>query len=99
VPIVTGVSGEKDAATQVQYVDVGLNLDATIEGNTLRVKLEESALSVEKAAAAVSDPVLDQTVFEGSAALTLGKPITLGSLAIPGSTHREEIEATVEVIP
>jgi hypothetical protein len=37
-----------------------------------------------------------QTVFEGTSVLTPGKPMTLGSLDVPGSTRHLEIQVMIE---
>ncbi|WP_420238676.1 hypothetical protein ACOBR2_03460 [Telmatobacter bradus] len=97
MPIVTGLP-DKDAspATQVQYVDIGLNLEAAINGPMMHFKIEESALSTEKSAANLPDPLVEQTLLSGNVPYTPGKATLIGSLAILGSTHREEVEVTVE---
>jgi len=98
IPILTGTA-EKDSAAQVQYVDVGLNLEATVSDGQLRVKVEESAISTDKPATATSDPIVEQMVLTGNAPWANGKPVVLGLLALPGSTHHAVVEATVDVLP
>jgi len=104
VPIVTGSydSEARNSNTQVQYQDVGLSIDATIDGSpdglTLRTKIEQSSLGGEKFATAAQDPVVHQVVLQEAAELTQGKQLGLGSLDIPGTTQRQEIEVTAEQV-
>jgi len=52
VPIVTGVSGDQASGTQVQYMDVGLNIEASadgyMDGLRLRSKIEQTNVADEK---------------------------------------------------
>jgi len=104
VPIVTGSydTQAQKSETQVQYVDLGLNIDATVVGSsdglTLRTKVEQSSLADEKAAVAASDPVIRQTVLQQTAELTAGRPATLGSFDVPGTTQRQEVEVKAELV-
>ncbi len=104
VPIVTGSydSEARNSNNQVQYQDVGMNIDATVEGSadglTLRVKIEQSSLANGNPAATAQDPVIQQTVFQETAELVQGKPLVLGSLEIPGGTERREIAVTAELV-
>jgi len=86
----------------VQYQDVGLNIEFTAEGRadglSLRSKVEQSSLAEQKSGVGLQDPVLSQSVLEGSTALTLGKPLILGSLDIPGSTRKQEIAVVAELV-
>lgn len=102
VPIVTGVinEGGPSANTQVQYLDVGLNIDASLEGRSdglrLRTKVEQSSVAEEKSTVGAQDPVVRQTSLEATSILVQGKPVVLGSIDIPGSTRRQEIEVVSE---
>jgi type II secretory pathway component GspD/PulD (secretin) len=104
IPIVTGSDKTDSSApqTQFQYVDVGMNFDTTAvayaDGVWLRTKVEQSGLADEKSSVG-TDPVLRQTVVEGSSALTSGKPLVLDSLDMPGTTHHMKIEVTAEPLP
>jgi type II secretory pathway component GspD/PulD (secretin) len=102
VPLVTGKS-DADTATassQVQYVDVGLSISATLSGGgdglMLRTKLEESSMADDKSGVGPQDPVMHQAVLENASTITLGKALTLGSLDIPGGTQRLEVEVVAE---
>jgi type II secretory pathway component GspD/PulD (secretin) len=104
VPVVTGAYDKevKAPTTQITYVDIGMNFDATIEDapNSLRLKakVEQSSVVEDRSSALSQDPIIRQSLFEGSAVLTPGKPIILGSLDIAGTTRRLEIQATVEAL-
>lgn len=104
VPIVTGSTeaGSSVQNTQVQYLDVGLNIDASLEGAAdglrLRSKIEQSGVSEEKSGLGVQDPVVRQSTVEGTSMLVQGKPLMLGSLDVPGSTRHLEIEVISEVV-
>ncbi|MDE1178670.1 MAG: hypothetical protein PW789_19010 [Edaphobacter sp.] len=106
VPIITGsyLKGEPNMQeNQVTYLDVGMDFDVTLDdsADTLRLKTKVSQSSVVEdrtVAAAMQDPILRQSVFEGSAAPMLGKPLTIGSLDIIGTTRRIEIQVLVEPI-
>jgi hypothetical protein len=39
-----------------------------------------------------------QAVLDGTSALALGKPLTLGSFDIPGTARNESIEVVAEVV-
>ena len=104
MPVITGSydAGRSNSQTQFTYLDVGLNFDATLDesvnGVRLRTKAEQSSIVEDKSNVVAQDPVLRQTVLEGTAILTPGKPLVLGSLDIPGSTRHQEVEVVMEVI-
>ena len=106
VPIVTGSFDTANAnagpETQVQYQDVGMNIEATVSGSVeglmLRTKVEQSSLAGDQSAGSMKDPVFHQSVLEGVSALVPGKPMVLGSLDIPGTTRKQEIEVAAELV-
>lgn len=104
VPIVIGTVEKETTAqsSEIQYLDVGLSIEATVSGSPenliLRSKVEQSSLRGEKSAVVAPDPVVRQTVLQGSTELVQGKPTVLGSLDIPGTTSREEIEVVAELV-
>ena len=104
VPLVTG-SREPDAgaaSSQVQYIDVGLSISATLygseEGLTLQTKVEQSSLAEDKSGMGPQDPVLHQAVLENASTVTVGKALTLGSMDVPGGTQRIEVGVVVEAV-
>jgi type II secretory pathway component GspD/PulD (secretin) len=104
VPIATGSynSGSSTAQTQFTYLDIGLNLDASLDesvnGVRLRSKVEQSGIAEHTTIADVQEPVIRQTVLEGTSILTPGKPLVLGSLDLPGSTRHLDVEVVMEVV-
>jgi hypothetical protein len=84
------------------YLDVGMNFDATLDefanGVRLRSKVEQSSIAEEKSSVGAQDPIVRQTVMEGTSFLAPGKPLILGSLDIPGSTRHLDIEVVMEQI-
>ena len=105
VPIVTGTFNESSSSanSQVQYLDVGLNLEASLEGHgdglRLRSKIEQSRVAEEKSGVGMQDPMVHQTTLEEISTLTPGKPLMLGSLDIPGTARRQQIEVISEPVP
>jgi hypothetical protein len=104
VPLVTGTS---DAAagsqsSQVQYQDVGFEIEASLNANLdgvkLRSKIAESSVADEKSGIGAQDPIFRQTTLDGTSTLTLGKPLVLGSLDIPGTTRHQEVEVVSELV-
>jgi type II secretory pathway component GspD/PulD (secretin) len=102
VPIVTGTNDGQTVKTQVQYVDTGLNIEATVggspEGLSLRTKIEQSSVADEKAVAGSQDPVITQLVVQETSVLAQGKPLVLGSFDIPGTSKHQEIEVVAELV-
>ncbi|NYF78346.1 hypothetical protein [Granulicella arctica] len=105
VPLVTGsyTTGTSGTQTQMTYIDVGLNFDASldefVDGVRLRTKVEQSAIAEEKSSPGMAgDPIVRQTVLEGTSILVPGKPLVLGSLDIPDSTRHLDVEVVMEAV-
>lgn len=103
VPIMTGSYGTgSDQNTQMQYVDVGLSLEASLDGygDGMRVhtKIEESSLADEKSNVGLQDPVLRQSVLEGEVSAAGGKPMVLGSVEIPAGGRHFEVSMSAEAV-
>jgi type II secretory pathway component GspD/PulD (secretin) len=98
VPIETGAANPDDtkAKSQIQYQDAGLTIDAWLESNQLRTKIELSSLSPEKSGIGPQDPVFQQNDIESLSKLTPGKPLLLGSVEMPGG-GQQEIEVLAEM--
>jgi type II secretory pathway component GspD/PulD (secretin) len=105
VPIVTGASdgGNSALRNEVQYLDVGLTIKASLEGTAgnlrLRTRIEQSSVAEEKSGMGAQDPVVRQTSLESMSMLGQGKPVVLGSLDLPGSARHMEIEVSSEPVP
>ncbi|MBB5058568.1 type II secretory pathway component GspD/PulD (secretin) [Granulicella aggregans] len=105
IPVATGTvseNGSPSTQTQFTYLDIGLNFDATLDesvnGVRLRSKAEQSSLGTDKIIAGINEPVVRQAVLEGTSILTPGKPLILGSLDIPDSSRRMDIEVVMDVV-
>lgn len=104
VPIVTGrdSAGAGRSSDQMQYLDVGLHLNASLSGPAndlvLQTQVVQSAVVPEKSVAGLPDPILRQTTLDSTAIVTVGKPLILGSLDIPGTAKQEQIEVTAEPV-
>lgn len=104
VPIMTGSykeGGGDQANTQFQYQDIGLNVDATIEGYgggmRLISKIEETSVSEQKSSVGIQDPIVDQSVLEAQSAINTAKPVTLGSLNLGEGKHLD-VQVAVEAV-
>lgn len=104
VPITVGgaISGSSTANPEVQYLDVGQEIEASLDGYLdgvrLRTKVVQSSIAEDKSGVGTQDPVIRQTTLEGTSTLVQGKPLVLGSLDIPGSTRRQEVEVLSELV-
>jgi hypothetical protein len=104
VPVATGsyVTGSKSDQTQFTYLDVGLNVDATViedpNGIELHSKVEQSSLAPSQPNFP-QDPIVRQMVLDNTTQLHVGTPVTLGSLDIPDTTRHTEVEVEIEVVP
>ena len=111
IPVVTGSystggADSKDPAgvqTQVTYLDIGMNFDATVttvgDSVTLKSNVEQSSLADEKSGVGPQDPIVRQTSLKGVFSVTPGRPVMLGSVDIVGSTRHLDIEVTVDPLP
>ncbi len=104
VPLITGsyTNSDKTTEKQVQYLDVGFTFDSTLQeygsGYQLKSKIEQSSIAEENSGIGSDDPVIRQSILEGTTVLPEGKPLLLGSLDVVGSTRHIDVEATVEPV-
>lgn len=104
IPIMVSSTAPSPAGlkTDVTYLDVGVNIDATLDesasGVRLRSKLEQSSVAEEKSGMGGQDPIIRQTFLEGTSFLTLGKPAAVGSADVPGSTRHLDVEVVAELV-
>ena len=104
VPIlVAGTSSGSSASNpELQYLDVGQEIEASLDGYLdgvrLRTKVVQSSIAEDKAGAGTQAPVIRQTTLEGTSTLVQGKPLVLGLLDIPGSTRHQEVEVVSELV-
>jgi Bacterial type II and III secretion system protein len=102
VPIVTATASDGAMPQNtVTYIDVGLNIEAAVDGSPdgvrLRSKVAQSTIADEKPGAA-QDPTIRQSSLNGSSILAPGKPLVLGSLDVPGSTRHMDVEVVAELV-
>jgi type II secretory pathway component GspD/PulD (secretin) len=105
VPIATGsysATGTTGAQTQFTYIDVGMNFDVNLDelanGVRLRSKVEQLGIAEQTSGVGVQDPIIRQSLLEGTSFLTSGKPMVLGSIDIPGSTRHLDVEVVMELV-
>jgi type II secretory pathway component GspD/PulD (secretin) len=104
VPIMTGSydTASSNANTQIQYLDVGLGIQASpnayADGLHLSSKIEQSSVADQKPSASPQDPVLNQIVLEATSNLVPDKPQVLGSIENPVTSHRQEVAVTAELV-
>ena len=100
IPVSTG--GTVDPKGNVTYLDVGQEIQASLDGYhdgvRLRTRVVQSSVAEEKSLIGSQDPVIRQTTLEGTAALVQGKPVVIGSLDVPGSTRHQEVEVVSELV-
>jgi hypothetical protein len=102
VPIATGTynGSSTGVQTQFQYVDVGLNIDASLKetatGLELSSTVEQSGVAEEKPLGTLHEPVIRQANLTSESMMTLDKPVMLGSLDVPGSTRHLDVEVVLE---
>jgi type II secretory pathway component GspD/PulD (secretin) len=110
IPIATGTyangvaasSPSSEIQTQFTYLDVGMNFDAalSVSGNSVHLhsKVEDSSLDQPVTIAGVTEPVVRQSVLDGTSVLTLDKPFMLGSIDIPNTARHMDIAVLIEQI-
>jgi hypothetical protein len=104
-PVATTGDSPRPAGTQTQftYLDIGMNFDSDLSDDDpspiLFYTVEQSSLAPETSGLGPQDPILRQTSISGRTAITLNKPVLLGSIDIPGSTRRLDVEVLMTPIP
>jgi hypothetical protein len=102
MPVVVS-SPKNPTNSEITYLDVGMNLDATLSevsgGVSLKSKVERSSIAEERSGIGPQEPVVRQSLVEGTSFLTPGKPLTIGSIDIPDSTRHLDVEVTMEALP
>jgi type II secretory pathway component GspD/PulD (secretin) len=105
VPVATGnvKSGSPSSMqTQITYLDIGINLQATIEGAEqgayLVYRVDQSSMSQKPSGVGPQDPAVHQTSLSGDTIIIPGKPTQLGSIDVPNSTRHIDIEVVAEPV-
>jgi len=102
VPIMTGSTADGTVQnTQIQYVDVGITIAASLsgdgEGLQLESRVEQTSVADEKSNVGLQDPVIRQSVLEEQSAFVPGKPVMLGSMETPGG-RKVEVSVVAEAV-
>ena len=104
VPLVTGTydTAADKPNSQVQYIDVGLSIEATAttasQGIAVRTKIEASKVAEEKSGMGAQDPVIRQIKLEDTSILVPGKAVVLGTMEGPGGGRKREISVLAESV-
>jgi hypothetical protein len=102
VPVVTANLSSGSASSEITYLDVGQEVDASLDGYLdgvrLRTKIVQSGIAEDKSAVGPQAPIIRQITYEGTSTLVQGKPLVLGSLDVPGSTRHQEVEVVSELV-
>ena len=103
VPVaVNTTSSPGGASSEITYLDVGQEIEASLDGYLdgvrLRTKVVQSGIVEDKPGVGTQAPVIRQTTLEGTSTLVQGKPLVLGSLDVPGSTRHQEVEVVSELV-
>jgi hypothetical protein len=102
VPVVTANLSSGSANSEITYLDVGQEVDASLDGYLdgvrLRTKVVQSGIAEDKSAVGPQAPIIRQITYEGTSTLVQGKPLVLGSLDVPGSTRHQEVEVVSELV-
>ena len=97
VPVATGAT-TTSPVQQIQYMDVGMNLDCGLQETDdvllLETRLEVSSVVTGGELAAPGAPVTRQARTEMVSVLTPGKPTVIGTLDDVDSTRSYQIEVT-----
>jgi hypothetical protein len=100
VPV--GTNSSAQGSNDVTYLDVGQEIEASLDGYfdgvRLRTRVVQSSIAEERSGIGTQDPIIRQTTLEGTSTLVQGKPLVLGSLDVPGSTRHQEVEVVSELV-
>jgi hypothetical protein len=99
VPVVTG-SANSGGNVQFTYVDVGVNIDCTVNDNnsnlTVHADLDIStAVTPEKGANPPLTPTISQIKLNLETALTPGKPTVVASFDDPVTSRKFDVDVTI----
>lgn len=79
-----------------------MNFDSVVQeygsGVQLKSKVEQSSMMAEKSGIGPEDPIIRQTMLQGTSYLNEGRPVVLGTIDVMGSSRRLEVEALIEPV-
>lgn len=105
VPIATGETSSSPLPAQFQYLDLGTSIWALLRDASDELQLEvKSEISWTKhenvdidpraSHSTFTPPIVSQIKINGSTLLTIGKPLTIGSVDDPYSNRQFQLEVT-----
>ncbi|HWF67657.1 MAG TPA: hypothetical protein VN670_10140 [Acidobacteriaceae bacterium] len=101
IPIVTGELQGGSASQTISYIDVGFAIDASLRsyknGLELRSHIVQSAIDTQQSP--TKQPVIRQSDLKSTVLLNENKPVTIGNVDMPGSTHILQIQVEISKLP
>ncbi len=100
VPITTtDTQATPKTPIQFTYVDIGIDIRASLlkvaNGLELSTHVRQSSIDSQDSPSKRIAPVIREVSFDSSALLQENKPVQLGTVSMPGSTHVLQIQAEV----
>jgi hypothetical protein len=101
VPLETGELQGNSTSQSISYVDVGLNIEASLRSfaNGLELRSQVTQSAVDPQQSLTKDPVIRATDFRSTVLLTEDKPLIIGTVDMPGTTHVLQIQVELTKIP
>lgn len=101
VPLETGEIQGNSTSQAISYVDVGLFIEASLHsfanGHELRSQVTQSEVDTQQSL--TKDPVIRATDFKSAVLLQENKPVIIGNVDMPGTTHVLEIQVELTKLP
>jgi hypothetical protein len=101
IPLQTGELQTSPPQTQFSYIDVGLNISASLRsfanGLELRTHIVQSAIDTQQPLP--TDPVIRQTDLQSAVLLQENKSVTIGNMDMLGTTHVLQIQVELTKLP
>lgn len=102
IPIEAGEFRENlPPQTQISYIDVGMTIDARLRqfANGLELSSHVAQSAVDSQQSLLKTPVIRQTSLQSTVLLNENKPVILGTMDTPGSTHSLQIQVELTRLP
>ncbi|MHB8303774.1 MAG: hypothetical protein ACYDC6_13190 [Acidobacteriaceae bacterium] len=103
IPIATAELGTKNLPpqTQISYIDLGVNITARLRqfANGLELNSHVVQSAVDSQQSLLKSPVIRQTSLGSTVLLNENKPLILGNVDTPGSTHSLQIQVELTKLP
>lgn len=95
IPVETGeFKAIPSVETQITYIDVGMNIQARLRqfanGLELSSRVEQSAVDSQQSV--LKSPVIRATSLDSTVLLNENKPVILGNIDTPGTTHSLQVQ-------